>query len=56
MGIIAMLLMWLFGGFLLFCVIYYGVRMGMDSSDTSVEIRKIRKLLEKQAKEQEDNK
>ncbi len=33
---------------MLFGIIYYGVRMGIDSSETSIYIKKIHDLLEEQ--------
>ena len=45
---IFVLIIWLIGAFLLFCVIYYGVRMGIDSSETSILIKQIHDKLDGQ--------
>jgi TM2 domain-containing membrane protein YozV len=53
-GIIVILFTWLLAGTFALLVIYYGVKYGIDNSQTSKDINKILQLLEENNKKDEN--
>ncbi|MFD1738354.1 hypothetical protein ACFSCX_17665 [Bacillus salitolerans] len=54
MGIIVVLFLWLLAGAFALIIIYYGVKYGIDNSQTSKDINRILQLLEEKTKKDEE--